>query len=299
MPKCIGIITVPLSPQRKYYQVCGDSYIASSHIDWLQRAGLKIVAIPYTTKKFKYYIKRVNGLYFPSGGVFASNNQKYFKCCKKFMEFAMKETDNGNYMPIWGGCMGMQQMMIIADGNDDLKNLLTKFDSFNNLLCKLKITKDGMNSRMLENIPQEFINKLQHEKCTLNNHMMGISPSRFKLHRRLNKMFKIISTSKCRKHKNFVSTIEARDYPFYGVQWHPERADDMEYLGQFFADEVWKNKQKCRVEKKYKLEFKTIDCMQFSGQIYHKCHFYWHERTSKHNRRLCDLAQLGTPGHGV
>jgi len=67
MPKCIGIITVPLSPKRKYYQVCGDSYISSSHIDWLQRAGLKILAIPYTTKKFKYYIKRFNGLYFPSG----------------------------------------------------------------------------------------------------------------------------------------------------------------------------------------------------------------------------------------
>ena len=207
----------------------------------------------------------------------------------------MKETDNGNYMPIWGGCMGMQQMMIIADGNDDLEKLLTKFDSFDNLLCTLDLTKDGKQSRMLQNFPTRFVNKLQHKKCTLNNHMMGISPSKFKKHKRLNKIFKIISTSTCRKGKKFVSTIEARNYPFYGVQWHPERAKDMEYFSKFFVKEVWKNKQRCRVEKKYKLEFKTIDCLQFSGQIYDKCHFYWHKRTSLHNRRLCDLAQLGNP----
>ena len=52
MPKCIGIITVPLTPTRKYYKVCGDAYIASSHISWLKRGGIDIVAIPY------YYTQR-------------------------------------------------------------------------------------------------------------------------------------------------------------------------------------------------------------------------------------------------
>ena len=28
---------------------------------------------------------------------------------------------------IWGGCMGMQQLMIIADGKNDLENLLQFF----------------------------------------------------------------------------------------------------------------------------------------------------------------------------
>ena len=36
----------------------------------------------------------------------------------------MKENDKGNHFPIWGGCMGMQQLMIIADGHDDLEHLL-------------------------------------------------------------------------------------------------------------------------------------------------------------------------------
>ena len=30
----MGMITVPLSPDKQFFQVCGDSYIASSHITW-------------------------------------------------------------------------------------------------------------------------------------------------------------------------------------------------------------------------------------------------------------------------
>ena len=79
MPKkVIGIVTVPLSPGRKYYRVCGDGYIATSHAEWLERAGLEILAIPYDTKNHKYFFKRINGLYLPSGGAFASTQQEYY-----------------------------------------------------------------------------------------------------------------------------------------------------------------------------------------------------------------------------
>ena len=54
----VGMISVPLTPGKKYYQVCGDSYIASSHITWLKRFGVKILPIPYTTKNFRGYICR-------------------------------------------------------------------------------------------------------------------------------------------------------------------------------------------------------------------------------------------------
>ena len=37
-------------------------------------------------------------------------------------------------------------------------------------------------------------------------------------------MFDVLSTNKDKKGTAFVSTIEAKKYPFYGVQWHPEKA---------------------------------------------------------------------------
>ena len=134
----VGILTVPLSPNRKYFKVFGDGYIASSHIDWLERAGLEVLAIPYDTNKHEYYFKNINALYLPSGGAFASTQEEYYNSCKEFIALAMKSNNSGKYFPVWGGCMGMQQMMIMADGFDDL-DFLEKFDSYKNLMLPLDI----------------------------------------------------------------------------------------------------------------------------------------------------------------
>ena len=287
----VGMISVPLTPDKKYFSVCGDSYIASSHITWLRRHGIKVVPIPYTTKDFKYYMNRINGLYFPSGGAFAGTQKEYYNCCKTFLKLAMKENDTGHYFPIWGGCMGMQQMMIIADEHDDLKNLLTKFDSYDNLLLNLEFTPEGKRSRMVRFMKASVLKKLEKRPCTLNNHKLGISPLRFRRHKNLDNFYKIVSWSRDRKKRKFVSTIEGRYYPFFGVQWHPERSSEMDYFVKFFKSELRKNKKKLKKTKR-KLFKKEIDCFNYSESLYKRCRFYWHKKTSKHNRKLCTAAQL-------
>ena len=291
--KVIGIITVPLSPGRRYYKVCGDSYISTAHINFVERAGLQILAIPYDTLKFDYYFKRINGLYLPSGGVFASNSQAYYECCKKFIQLAIVANDNEEVFPVWGGCMGMQQMMIMADGKDDLDNFLQKFDSFKNYNTPLIITKEGYASKLLKDAPSHFLKKLLLKDCTLNNHMMGVSPSKFKRSKLLNSMYSIVSTNVDRRGKMFVSTIEGRLYPFFGVQWHPERSKEMDYFMSIFALEAQKNLHNKRVPESRKLQYKNIDCMNYSDQIYNFCNFYWHKRTDEHNRELCTVLNKG------
>ncbi len=288
----IGVLTVPLSPNKKFFSVCGDSYISESHIGWLKRNGINVVAIPFTTNKHKLWMKRVNGLYFPSGGAFAVTQGEYYKGCKEFLKLAMKENDKGNHFPIWGGCMGMQQMMIIAEGSDNLDNLLQRFDSYKNLMCSLELTESGKNSRMMKYLKEDFVKHLQKKKCTLNNHKLGLTPSRFKKHKALDGFFKIVSISRDRKNRKFVSTIEGRHYPFYGVQWHPERDYvSMNEIAKFLKNELRKNRKKAHGTRR-KLYSKVIDCWTYSDNLYKKCKFYWHKKTSKHNRKLCNAAQL-------
>ena len=121
-----------------------------------------------------------------------------------------------------------------------LKNLLQRFDSFDNLLSTLDFTENGLNSRMVRDMTVGQINKLSKRKCTLNNHKMGITPHKFKMRKALNKFFKIVSTSDDRKGRSYVSTIEAYHYPFYGVQWHPERSSEMDYFVKFLIRELRK-----------------------------------------------------------
>jgi gamma-glutamyl hydrolase len=297
MAKIIGIITVPLSPDKKFYKVCGDSYISNAHIDMLKRVGLDILAIPYTTDEYDYYMDRINGLYFPSGGVFASNSPAYYNCCKEFFYKAIERNDSGEHFPIWGSCMGMQQMMIIGDEQDNLDNFLEEFDSFENLLLSIKTT--GYPSRLMEKAPRKVLNMLSQE-TTLNNHRMGLCPKTFLKNKKLKNRFRIVGTSRDRQDKEFIAIIEAINYPFYGFQWHPERNTDYDYFSKFFAKEVQKNPVKKRVPNSKKLQYRKVHCMNYSGQIYKYCRFYWHTRSSFHNKALCSVLNLGDPvGTGV
>ena len=99
-PPIIGMITVPLSPGKKYFQVCGDSYISTAHILWLQDAGIDVIAIPYNTDKHEWYFKQINGLYLPSGGAFAMTQLDYYNCCKKFMHLAEEANKKGNLVQV-------------------------------------------------------------------------------------------------------------------------------------------------------------------------------------------------------
>ena len=103
---------------------------------------------------------------------------------------------------------------------------------------------------------------------------MGISPAKFKKHKNLDNFYKIVSWSPDRKGKKFVSTIEGRYYPFYGVQWHPERSAEMDIFAQFFKSELKKNNRKLHKTRRSLLR-KDIDCFHYSNSLYKKCRFYW------------------------
>jgi gamma-glutamyl hydrolase len=58
---------------------------------------------------------------------------------------------------------------------------------------------------------------------TYNAHTHGISLEEFNSNKGLVEMFKATSTSIDENGIEFVASIEAHDYPFYGTQFHPEK----------------------------------------------------------------------------
>jgi gamma-glutamyl hydrolase len=58
---------------------------------------------------------------------------------------------------------------------------------------------------------------LEQLPITYNHHSFGVSAEKFKTDAGLKKMFKITSTSLDNNGVEFVSSMEAYNYPFYGV----------------------------------------------------------------------------------
>jgi gamma-glutamyl hydrolase len=288
----IGIISVPLTPTKKYFKVCGDSYIASSHLKWMNKNNVEFLVIPYDSKNLKHYFDRIHGLYLPSGGAFAGTQKQYYNACKKLMQMAVKENDKGFYFPVWGCCMGFQQMLIIADGKDNLTTLLGNFDSMHNYMTNIDLTSDGKRARIIKGLDTSTFKKITKRNSTTNNHKMGISPEEFDANRGISEFYKNVGNSTDRKGKKFVAIIEAHDYPFYGVQWHPERNSEMDAFVKFFIKEMKKNRRRVKRGGKKPMKTKKINCFNYSEGLYNKCNFYWHEKTSAHNKDMCSYAQL-------
>jgi gamma-glutamyl hydrolase len=64
---------------------------------------------------------------------------------------------------------------------------------------------------------------LAEKNLTYNHHHTGVTPDKYESDVGLKAMFKPTSLSYDNKGQVFVASMEAYNYPFYGVQFHPEK----------------------------------------------------------------------------
>jgi len=76
---------------------------------------------------------------------------------------------------------------------------------------------------MLGSLSNTVMSILTRQNSTINLHQDGVDPGVFTSNPHLDQQLTLLSTNVDRKGKPFASTYEAKDWPLYGVQWHPER----------------------------------------------------------------------------
>jgi GMP synthase-like glutamine amidotransferase len=78
----------------------------------------------------------------------------------------------------------------------------------------------------------------------MQNHLYGISVDDFLHNTKLRNFYTIIATSLDDDKKEYIAAVEAKQYPIYGVQFHPERKKSDPFF-DFFISELKKNKHVC------------------------------------------------------
>jgi gamma-glutamyl hydrolase len=253
----IGILAQPTSDQKR-------SYIAASYVKWIESAGARVVPINYSWSfdKHKDIFGKVNGILFPGGGVALTNTSRYMEVMKLYFDLTVEANKRGDYTPLWATCLGFEAVAILAA--KDYSLLHTGFDSWN-LSLPLEYSASYKDSKMLGSAPQDVLEILEHQAVTLNNHVAGVTTSRWDNNKNLNAFFKVLSTNKDRKGVAFVSTIEAHDFPIFATQWHPEKVQfewvpaginhsaasvrANGYFAFFFVNEARKNSHKFATQK--------------------------------------------------
>ncbi|XP_061926241.1 zgc:171566 [Entelurus aequoreus] len=212
----IGVLAQQVLPFD--HNATGSSYIAASYIKYLESAGARVVPIRvnHTEEEFAKIFSSINGLLLPGGDVDIQNSP-HTRAAKILYKLALKANDDHDYFPIWGTCQGFQQLTVLTAN----KHLLTLTDT-KGVVLPLTFTPDASSSRLFRDFPKDLMNSLAQENITSNFHKWSLSLQNFSQNAKLKKFYKVLSTNTDGK-KDFISTMEAYNYPFYGVQWHPEK----------------------------------------------------------------------------
>jgi len=209
----VGILTQEHDSKR--------TYIAASYVKWVESAGARAVPLFYErwdkTTMIKM-LKSINGVVLPGGG--ADFQGRYLDSLNTIFEYVKSSNDNGDHFPLWGTCLGFEELLIL--GANDTSVLEVGFDS-EDLTLALELTGAASGSKFFKAMPENLKKIVTTEKVTYNNHECGISPEHFANNAKLTAFYNVLSTNKDKKGAAFVSTMEAKNYPIFGTQWHPEK----------------------------------------------------------------------------
>lgn len=226
----------------------------SFHVKFIEASGARVVPI-LVYKPREYYqdiLNKVNGVLLPGGGDLL-NSPGFGQAGKIIFDLAVEMNENGDYFPIWGTCLGFEMLNFAA-----AKKMWMKRCSAHDLPLNIDFSKGFKKSKMFSNLTPKLRNIMQKENVTIHLHHWCITPENYTLSG-LDKYFNVLAVNKDSKNSTFVSMIEAINYPFYGVTFHPERppfdwtlynisiphtadaVDVSQFFGNFFINETRKN----------------------------------------------------------
>eukprot|EP00347_Sterkiella_histriomuscorum_P001892 403370267 len=221
----IGVLTQPLSDSQKADPAYAgkSSYIMASYIHYLESAGARTVPLIYDgdldTELAK--IDKLNGVFYCGGG--AEGDYDVFG--KKVFLKVKQMNDDGNHMPIWGTCLGFQDLAMYSADNSN--SILESFPADDNM-SNLKFLVDPKTTKMFSILGADA-NVFENYNITYNHHNWGVSPDKFKTDKGLSSIFYPTSISKDNNGKSYVSSMESNQYPFFATQFHPEKAQFVFY----------------------------------------------------------------------
>jgi len=210
----IGVI----SQESHFDKLDPGTYIASSYVKWIEAAGGRVVPlIAGSNQNFTKLFESINGVLLPGGGV-SLTDSPYASVGKQMFEMAKAANDAGDYFPIWGTCLGFEFLATVAN-NDD--GHLTRCNSYD-YAAQLNFLEEWEESRLFKQVDDEVLDILTSQSVTVNFHRFCLTPENFTKYG-MDQFWNSLSVNYDEAGIEFISSFEAKKYPFYGVQFHPEK----------------------------------------------------------------------------
>ncbi|XP_063857573.1 gamma-glutamyl hydrolase-like isoform X2 [Scylla paramamosain] len=265
------------------------SYIAASYVKFYESAGARVVPVMINQEDdyYRNIASSVNGMVFPGGSASITNSSGYGRA-GELLYHLLQEQDPP--VPLLTTCLGFEMMMYLGANNT---YPLTK--------CKASSRADPLyllpgweSSRLLGGAPSDVLETFIMTNSTSNFHKYCVLPETFE-ELGLDQEYSLLSTSIDDEGIEYVSTVEHKTLPYYGVQWHPEKNPfewrfssiphsrqairAAQYIANFFVEEARHNNQTFATPEEEKEALIYNYCPIYTADLYssssfQQCYFF-------------------------
>ena len=220
----IGVVTTP-SDFPSSYDPLEYSYFKASYVKWIEAGGSRVTPIPWnlTQTDLTSLLTNLNGIVFTGGysDLFENaTNSPYVNSVKSILSFAESQNTKGIFYPVFGIDQGLLAMALVISGDFNLFQTV----NLQSTLHTLQFTSAIQTSTMFSTYPEYLISDVQTTPVFWFNTTYAIDPQTFSSNTLLSEYFNIVSNSVDDEGNQFVSAIEAKKWPIFAVQFHPEKA---------------------------------------------------------------------------
>ncbi|XP_001352540.4 gamma-glutamyl hydrolase [Drosophila pseudoobscura] len=196
------------------------SYIAASYVKYLEGAGARVVPI-WIGRNRSYYedlMHKINGVLLPGGATWFNQSNGYADAGEHLIQLAVQLNDNGTFMPVWGTCLGMELLVYkLANGTDHRISCRAS-----GMALPIVFKEDYKQSRLFNASREDVVAVMVANNVTYHYHQFCYTEADF-VRDKLNQSWRVVSLNNDLDGVEFISTMEHLKYPFYGVQFHPEK----------------------------------------------------------------------------
>ena len=219
----IGVITKPCAaelPNKGCIEMIDTIYIR-----WIEQAGGRTVPISHnnTPSYLDKMFKSINGFYITGGGnklVKYGELTDYALTVKYILNKAIEAKAQGDYFPIWGTCLGLEILAMLVSQDIYIlsqcpHHLCDQYSTYLQFVAQ--------DSRMFQYFGDTDIYSLESMNLTFNWHTWMLTTATFNSNPYLSQFFTFLTLSySINGQYQFISSFEAKDYPIYAIQFHPE-----------------------------------------------------------------------------
>lgn len=216
----IGILTQAGLEEDKFVPK-GGTYIAASYVKFVEAGGARVVPVLADTPPdvLEGLLGRLNGFLIPGGAANLRPGHDFFDTAARVLDFALRSNDAGNVFPVMGICLGFETLMVLTAGNHDI----LKPYSSDGMAAQLYFTADAPDSRFFQSWDLDLVFDVLQTPLTRESHSSGVSLKDFYQSKELAAFMNPLTLSLDKEGKVYISTVEAKEYPILGLQWHPEK----------------------------------------------------------------------------